>query len=144
MPITSHVLAVDQGTTGTTAVVVGEDGLAAGTGYAGLRQHFPRPGWVEHDPEDIWQSVVTAAGAALADSGVAPTDVGALGITNQRETAVLWDRATGLPVHNAVVWQDRRTAQLCRRLAGAGISDLVRKRTGLLLDPYFSATKVSW
>jgi glycerol kinase len=128
------ILAIDQGTTGTTCLVVDDELNILRRGYAELPQHFPRPGWVEHDPEEIWQSVVTAAGAAGLE------DVDTVAITNQRETTVLWDRATGEPVAPAIVWQDRRTAERCREL-DAG---LIRERTGLVPDPYFSATKLEW
>jgi glycerol kinase len=131
------ILAVDQGTTGTTCLVV-DDGLAVlGRGYAELPQRFPRPGWVEHDPEEIWRSVQVAAEAAIAAAGTEPD---AISITNQRETTLLWERASGRPVHDAIVWQDRRTAERCAELPG----DLVRERTGLVPDPYFSATKLEW
>jgi len=128
------ILAIDQGTTGTTCLVVDEGLNVVRRGYAELPQHFPRPGWVEHDPEEIWQSVLEAAGAAGLDG------VDTVAITNQRETTVLWDRRTGAPVAPAIVWQDRRTAGRCRELDVA----LVRGRTGLVPDPYFSATKLEW
>jgi glycerol kinase len=131
------ILAIDQGTTGTTCLVVDDELRVRGRGYAELTQHFPRPGWVEHDPQEIWRSVLGAAEAALASSGVEPT---AVAIVNQRETTVLWDRATGEPVANAIVWQDRRTTDRCAELPG----DLIRERTGLVPDPYFSATKLEW
>ncbi len=131
------ILAIDQGTTGTTCLVVDEELRVRGRGYCELRQHFPRPGWVEHDPEEIWASVVAAAEAAVSDAGVQPT---AIGIANQRETTVLWERATGRPVAPAIVWQDRRTAERCRELP----AELIRERTGLVPDPYFSATKLEW
>src|SRR5215510_1312527 len=118
-----HVVALDQGTTGTTVLVIDPDGSVRGRGYAELPQHFPRPGWVEHDPEEIWESVLVAARQALAAAGGAPARVA---ITNQRETTVLWDRASGRPVGNAIVWQDRRTADRCRELP----ADLLRERTG--------------
>jgi glycerol kinase len=134
------VLAVDQGTTGTTCLVVDRRLRTRGRGYAALPQHFPRPGWVEHDPEEIWASVLAAAEAALLSSGVAPADLTAIGIANQRETTLLWDRKSGRPLHRAIVWQDRRTADRCRELP----TGLVRARTGLVPDPYFSATKLEW
>jgi glycerol kinase len=130
-------LAIDQGTTGTTCLVVDDESSVRGRGYAELPQHFPRPGWVEHDPEEIWESVLAAAEQALAAAGGAATR---LAITNQRETTILWNRATGRPVGNAIVWQDRRTADRCRELPAA----LLRERTGLVPDPYFSATKLEW
>jgi glycerol kinase len=128
------ILAIDQGTTGTTCLLVDEELNIRGRGYAELPQHYPQAGWVEHDPEEIWQSVLAAAEQALRET---PT---AIGITNQRETTLLWDRRTGTPVHNAIVWQDRRTAERCAALPAA----LIRERTGLVPDPYFSATKLEW
>jgi glycerol kinase len=128
------ILAIDQGTTGTTCLVVDDELNIVRRGYAELPQHFPRPGWVEHDPEEIWQSVLAAASAAGLD------DVDTVAITNQRETTLLWDRATGEPVAPAIVWQDRRTSERCRELDAA----LIRERTGLVPDPYFSATKLEW
>jgi glycerol kinase len=133
------VLALDQGTTGSTALLVGEDGEVRGRGYREIHQHYPQPGWVEHDPEEIWEATLAAARAALG--GERPA---AIGITNQRETVVAWERASGRPVHRALVWQDRRTAGRCRELEAAhGSADLTR-RTGLVWDPYFSATKIEW
>jgi glycerol kinase len=134
-----HVLAIDQGTTGTTCLVVAEDGRVAGRAYRELTQHFPQPGWVEHDPLEILRHTVEAAREAIADAGAAPD---AVGITNQRETVVVWDRATGEPAARAIVWQDRRTAEQCAALAAE--SDAIAARTGLVVDPYFSATKLEW
>ena len=136
------VLSIDQGTTGSTCLVVRQDGRVMGRAYSEFTQHFPRPGWVEHDAEEIWRVTLGVARDALAQA--ATTDVQAVGITNQRETVVLWDRETLEPVHRAIVWQDRRTTKLCRTLKEAGHEDEVRLRTGLVLDPYFSGTKVSW
>jgi glycerol kinase len=137
-----HVIAIDQGTTGTTVLVLDEALAVRGRGYQEFRQIYPTPGWVEHDPEDIWASVTSALGQALA--GIAPASIAAIGITNQRETAVLWDRSTGKAVHNAIVWQDRRTADRCAELRAAGKEDRVKQLTGLTIDPYFSGTKVAW
>ena len=134
------ILAVDQGTTGTTCLVVDDELRLRGRGYAELAQHYPRPGWVEHDPKEIWASVLVAAEAAVRAAGARPTDLRALGITNQRETTVLWERAGGRPVAPAIVWQDRRTAARCRELP----AELIRAKTGLVPDPYFSATKLEW
>jgi glycerol kinase len=134
------ILAIDQGTTGTTCLVVDEELRVRGRAYRELRQYFPQPGWVEHDPEEIWATVVEAADAAVHDAGVRAADLRAIGITNQRETTLLWERATGRPVNRAIVWQDRRTAARCRELP----ADLIRARTGLVPDPYFSATKLEW
>ena len=138
------VLALDQGTTGSTALVVDPDGAVRGRGYAELPQHFPQPGWVEHDPEDIWRTTEAALGRALADARVTGADVAAIGITNQRETTILWERATGRPIANAIVWQCRRTAGLCDRLRAEGAEPEFRRKTGLVLDAYFSGTKIRW
>ena len=134
------LLAVDQGTTGTTCLVV-DDGLTVvGRGYREISQHYPRPGWVEHDPLELWESVLQTAAAALDDAGIDANDLSAIGLTNQRETTVVWERVTGQPVHPAIVWQDRRTADRCAALP----VKLVRERTGLVCDPYFSASKLEW
>jgi len=137
-----HVIAIDQGTTGSTVLILDEKLKLRGRGYKEFRQIYPKPGWVEHDPEDIWSSVTHALGAALADSKIEPASIAAIGITNQRETTVLWDRKTTKPVHNAIVWQDRRTADRCAELKGKEAR--VRELSGLTIDPYFSGTKVSW
>ena len=134
------ILSIDQGTSGTTCLVVDDELRPVGRGYRELRQHFPRPGWVEHDPEEIWESVLASAEDALAAAGVAARTLRAIGITNQRETTVVWERSTGRPVQRAIVWQDRRTADRCRELP----AELIRARTGLVPDPYFSATKLEW
>ncbi len=134
------LLAIDQGTTGTTCLVVDGELRTIGRGYREIRQHFPRPGWIEHDPDEIWESVQATAGDALAQAQVAASELAAIGITNQRETTVVWDRRSGRPVHRAIVWQDRRTAERCRELP----HDLIRAHTGLVSDPYFSATKLEW
>jgi len=139
-----YVLALDQGTTGSTALVVDVEGAVRARGYAELTQHYPQPGWVEHDPEEIWSTMGRAASQALATAGVSGRDVAAIGITNQRETAIVWDRATGKPIHHAIVWQCRRTAGLCDELKARGAEPLVRARTGLVLDAYFSGTKIRW
>lgn len=136
------VLAIDQGTTGSTCLVLAEDGRVLGHAYSEFTQYFPRPGWVEHDAAEIFE--VTRAVARQALDAAGDADVRSVGITNQRETVVLWDRETLEPVHRAIVWQDRRTADMCRRLREAGYLDDVRARTGLVLDPYFSGTKVAW
>jgi glycerol kinase len=139
-----YVLALDQGTTGSTALVVDPDGRVRGRGYRELPQYFPQAGWVEHDPEEIWRTQLDAAGSALRTAGVAPREVAAIGITNQRETTLLWERGTGRPVHRAIVWQCRRTAPLCERMKADGLEPLVRARTGLVCDAYFSGTKIAW
>jgi len=138
------VLALDQGTTGSTALVVDPDGTVRARGYAELPQHFPQPGWVEHEPAQIWATTVQALDQAMAASGIAPAEIAAVGITNQRETAILWERASGRPIGNAIVWQCRRTAQLCDRLRAEGVEPEIRRKTGLVLDPYFSGTKIRW
>ncbi|MGH7457874.1 MAG: glycerol kinase GlpK [Longimicrobiaceae bacterium] len=138
------ILAIDQGTTGTTSLVIDAVGCVRGRSYREFRQHFPAPGRVEHDPEEIWRSVQETAREAAAGAGVGLDALAGIGITNQRETIVLWDRETGAPVHRALVWQDGRTAPLCRELKRAGHQEEVRERTGLLIDPYFSATKLGW
>src|SRR4051812_1270777 len=137
-----HVIAIDQGTTGSTVLVLDEQLQLRGRGYKEFRQIYPQPGWVEHDPEDIWASVTDALAQAL--KAIDPKSIAAIGITNQRETSILWDRKTGKPVHNAIVWQDRRTAERCAELKSSGKEARVRQLTGLTLDPYFSGTKVSW
>ena len=136
------VLAIDQGTTGTTCLVIGEDGRVLGRAYSEFTQYFPKPGWVEHDATEIWR--VTAEVARTALAATRGEQVVAIGITNQRETIVLWDRETGEPVHRAIVWQDRRTAAICRDLKESGHEAEVRAKTGLMLDPYFSGTKLTW
>jgi glycerol kinase len=138
------VLAIDQGTTGTTALLLDARGAVRGRGYAELPQHFPRPGWVEHDGREIWHSVLAAIARARTAARSRSTQVAAIGITNQRETTLLWDRQTGRPVARAIVWQDRRTAERCAALKRRGLEPEVRQRTGLVLDPYFSATKLEW
>ena len=136
------VLAIDEGTTGARALAFDRAGRVRGQGYAEIPQHFPRPGWVEHDGEEIWRATLRAVDRALA--GKRRGAVAAIGITNQRETTLLWDRRRGWPVHRALVWQDRRTTEMCAQLRHSGWEPLVRRRTGLLLDPYFSGTKVAW
>jgi glycerol kinase len=138
------VLALDQGTTGSTALVVDADGAVRARGYAELPQHYPRPGWVEHEPGQIWSTTGAAAGQAMAAAGITPSEIAAVGITNQRETTILWERASGRPVGNAIVWQCRRTAALCDRLKADGVEPELRSKTGLVVDPYFSGTKIRW
>ena len=140
----SHILAIDQGTTSSRAIVFDAAARPVATAQREFPQHYPQPGWVEHDPEDIWRDVLATAREAIDRSGVGPAGIAAIGITNQRETVVVWDRASGKPVHPAIVWQDRRTADHCAQLRADGYEPLVRERTGLLLDPYFSATKLAW
>ena len=142
--MTNHILAIDQGTTSTRAIVFDGAMKVAGGGQREFTQHYPASGWVEHDPEEIWQSVVSTCEAALKTSGRTAGEIAGIGITNQRETVVIWDKATGRPIHNAIVWQDRRTAQLCARLKKQGLERKFSLKTGLLLDPYFSGTKIAW
>ena len=139
-----HVLAIDQGTTGTTAMVFNKDSSTVGEAYSEFTQHYPRPGWVEHDASEIWDVSMRVVKEALEDAGVSPEDLAAIGITNQRETVVVWDRETGEPVHNAIVWQDRRGAPICARLSEQGYDDMVANKTGLVIDAYFSGSKVNW
>ncbi len=144
MTAPSTVLAIDQGTTSSRAMLFDRDGRPAGQAQKELPQHFPHSGWVEHDPEDIWRDTLAVVHGALADGGAAVEEVAAIGITNQRETTLVWDRASGEAIHNAIVWQDRRTAPLCDRLKQEGHEPLAQARAGLLLDPYFSASKIAW
>ncbi|MBI5496992.1 MAG: glycerol kinase GlpK [Deltaproteobacteria bacterium] len=140
----SHILAIDQGTTGTTVLVVDPQLRVKGRATVEYKQIYPKPGWVEHDPEDIWLSVTKAITQALKGASLRPQELGAIGITNQRETTVLWHKATGRPCMNAMVWQDRRTAEDCHKLKEQGHESLFREKTGLVLDPYFSGTKLAW
>jgi glycerol kinase len=138
------VLAIDQGTTSSRAALVAADGRIVALAQHELTQHFPEPGWVEHDPGEIWSSQQQAIMQALASANARPTDIVAIGIANQRETTLLWERASGRPLHRAIVWQDRRTAALCEELRERGLESEISRRTGLLLDPYFSGTKLAW
>ncbi len=138
------ILVIDQGTTSTRAIVFGPDTLPVAIAQEEFPQHFPRPGWVEHEPQDLWRTALSTARIALKKAADQGLSVAALGIANQRETVVIWDRATGTPIHNAIVWQDRRTASTCADLRRDGAECLVQERAGLLLDPYFSATKIAW
>jgi glycerol kinase len=138
------ILAIDQGTTGTTCLVFDGEGRVAGRAYSEFEQHFPRPGWVEHDAGEIWEVTRRVAAEAIAAAGIDGAQLEGIGIANQRETVLAWDPATAEPVHRALVWQDRRTAERCDELRAAGREALVRERTGLTIDPYFSATKIEW
>ena len=140
----AYVLALDQGTTNSRAIVFGHDEAIVALAQQEITQHFPRPGWVEHDAEEIWRTQHAVALQALRDAGLTRDDIAAIGIANQRETTLLWDRETGAPVHNAIVWQDRRTAEHCERLKAAGHEATVSSKTGLVIDPYFSGTKLAW
>ena len=139
-----HILALDQGTTSSRAIVFDHDGAIRGVAQKEFTQIFPSPGWVEHDPREIWASQIGVAVEALGRARVAPKDVAAIGITNQRETTIVWDRETGEPIHNAIVWQDRRTADYCQRLKAEGAGETIQAKTGLLIDAYFSASKIRW
>ncbi|MBS0530916.1 MAG: glycerol kinase, partial [Proteobacteria bacterium] len=140
----THVLAIDQGTTSSRAIVFRADTSIVASAQQEFPQHFPASGWVEHEPEDIWTSTVATCREALKKAGLQPRDIAAIGITNQRETTVVWDRATGQAVHRAIVWQDRRTADTCAQLKGEGHEPVISAKTGLIIDPYFSGTKVAW
>jgi glycerol kinase len=139
-----YILALDQGTTSSRALLFGADGQVRAVAQREFAQHYPKPGWVEQDPDEIWRSQLEVAREALAAAGATPADVAAIGITNQRETTIVWERATGRPVYRAIVWQDRRTAELCGQLKAEGLEALFTGRTGLVLDAYFSGTKVRW
>lgn len=140
----AYILAIDQGTTSTRAVLFDADGQPRAQARRELAQRYPQPGWVEHDPEEIWQATLATCRAVLADSRRGARGIAAVGITNQRETTVVWERKTGRPIANAIVWQDRRTAPRCAELTSAGCAETVHARTGLVIDPYFSATKIEW
>jgi glycerol kinase len=139
-----YVLAIDQGTTSSRAIVFNHDSATVGEAQQEFTQHYPRPGWVEHDANEIWDVTVGVMRGAMADAGVSPGDIAAIGITNQRETVVAWDRQTGEPVNNAIVWQDRRGAALCSELSEQGYDEMVANKTGLVIDAYFSGSKVAW
>lgn len=139
-----HLLAIDQGTSGTTVIVMTPEGETLGRATREFPQHFPRPGWVEHEPEEIWASVVEAIAGALSESAIPVQSIAAIGITNQRETTLLWERASGRPAHRALVWQDRRTADLCAEMTASGHAARVQAVTGLVIDPYFSGSKLTW
>jgi glycerol kinase len=139
-----YVLSIDQGTTSSRAILFDADLRVVATAQQEFTQHFPASGWVEHNPADLWSTTLSTCRDAIAKARISPRNIVAVGVTNQRETTLIWDRATGQPIHNAIVWQDRRTSNLCQKLKALGHEDTVTARTGLLLDPYFSATKVKW
>lgn len=139
-----YILAIDQGTTSSRAIVFDADQKVRGIGQEEFPQHYPHSGWVEHEPEDIWRTTVSSCRAAIGRAGIEARDIAAIGIANQRETTVVWERRGGRPIHRAIVWQDRRTAETCARLRREGVEQTVTERTGLLLDPYFSGTKAAW
>ena len=138
------ILSIDQGTTGTTALVLGSQGEILGRGYSEFRQIFPRPGWVSHNATEIWNTTLKVIDTAITEAGIDASEIKGIGIANQRETTVLWDRRTGEPLHDAIVWQCRRTADLCALYRADGLEDMVRKKTGLVIDAYFSASKIAW
>ncbi len=142
--VRNYILAIDQGTTGTTALIVDRDGVIRGRGYAKIPQYYPKPGWVEHDPSEIWAQTLQAISQAKHDAGIQDADIAAIGITNQRETTILVDRLTGEPIGRAIVWQCRRTADRCDQLRAQGMAEIIQARTGLVIDAYFSATKIQW
>ncbi len=139
-----YVLSLDQGTTSSRAIVFDEKGNVVSKVNKEFRQIYPRPGWVEHDPVEIWESQIEVAKKAIEEAGIKPEDIAAIGITNQRETTIVWDKNTGKPVYNAIVWQCRRTAPICDELKEKGYSEFIRERTGLVIDAYFSGTKIKW
>ena len=143
-PDKTAILAIDQGTTSSRAIVFGQDQSVLGSAQQEFAQHFPKSGWVEHDAEEIWEGVIEVCKAAIADAGLRAENIAAIGITNQRETTLVWDRKTGKPIYNAIVWQDRRTSEFCADLKEQGLEAEVTERSGLLLDPYFSGTKLRW
>src|SRR5690606_3294121 len=140
----THVLAIDQGTTSSRAILFDKAMRVTAVAQEEFAQHFPASGWVEHDPSDLWSSVAATTRAVIEKARIDARDIAAIGITNQRETTLVWDRRTGEPIHRAIVWQDRRTSEMCQRLKAEGHEKMIAERTGLLLDPYFSATKLAW
>ena len=140
----AFVLALDQGTTSSRAILFDHEGRPRAVAQREFQQVFPQPGWVEHDPDEIWSTQIGTAREVLDAAGVRADEIAAVGITNQRETTVVWERASGRPIHPAIVWQDRRTSPMCDRLIAEGLSDMIRERTGLVIDAYFSASKVAW
>lgn len=139
-----YILSLDQGTSSSRAIVFDHDGEIKAVAQQEFRQIFPQPGWVEHHPQEIWTSQASVIAGAIASAGINGLDIAAIGITNQRETTIVWDRETGQPVYNAIVWQDRRTASYCDALKAEGKTEFIREKTGLIIDAYFSATKVKW
>ena len=138
------ILALDEGTSSTRAIVFDGSGSMRGVSQTEFEQFFPKPGWVEHDANEIWSKQIEVIKGAIKDAGIRPDQIAGLGITNQRETIVLWDRATGEPLHHAIVWQDRRTTAYCDELRADGHAEMLQQKTGLVLDPYFSGTKLKW
>ena len=139
-----YILAIDQGTTSSRAILFDKGGNICGVAQQEFTQIYPKPGWVEHDADEIWNTQLQVIKQVLAEKKVTPSEIAAIGITNQRETTLIWDKTTGKPIHNAIVWQDRRTASICDQLKADGYEDYVRANTGLVIDAYFSGTKVQW
>ena len=139
-----YILSLDQGTTSSRAIVFDKQGSIVSIAQKEFTQYFPQPGWVEHDPNEIWSTQVGVAAEAITKEGLTSQNIAGIGITNQRETLVVWDRKTGKPVYNAIVWQDKRTSDFCDELKAMGKSEMIREKTGLVIDAYFSATKVTW
>src|SRR5690606_187131 len=142
--MSQYIVSLDQGTTSSRAIVFNKEGAIVSIAQKEFTQYYPKSGWVEHDAKEIWSTQLSVTAEAIAKAGLKPADIAAIGITNQRETTVLWDRTTGQPIHHAIVWQDRRTAALCDQLKKEGHEQTIREKTGLLIDAYFSATKISW
>ena len=140
----TYILAIDQGTTSTRAILFDEKMIPVGTKQIEFKQYFPKSGWVEHDPQDLWSTTLETCGSAIKSAGIKSSEITAIGITNQRETVIVWDKITGKPIYNAIVWQDRRTSDLCEVLRDKGHEVMITERTGLLIDPYFSSTKLKW
>jgi len=141
--MSSFILAIDQGTTSSRAILFDRQGQVAAVAQQEFTQHFPHDGWIEHNPEDIWETVVATCRDVIVKAAISADQIAGIGITNQRETSILWDRKTGKPLYNAIVWQDRRTSDMCQSLRDKGYNDIVQAKTGLLIDPYFSATKLA-
>ena len=139
-----YIMAIDQGTTSTRAIIFDHDSHIVATAQKEFTQHFPKPGWVEHDANEIWLSVLAVMAEVVSEAGISPAEVDSIGITNQRETAIVWDKETGLPIHHAIVWQSRQTSEICDHLKAKGYDEMVRRKTGLRIDPYFSGTKIKW
>jgi len=139
-----YIISIDQGTTSSRAVLVNSEGKIIGIAQKEFTQNFPKPGWVEHDPLEIWESQWEVFENLITENSIDPNEVSAIGITNQRETTVIWDKNTGVPVYNAIVWQDRRTASICERLKNDGLEPYIKENTGLVVDAYFSGTKINW
>ena len=139
-----YILALDQGTSSSRAIIFDHDGTPVAVSQKEFTQHFPRPGWVEHDPEEIWESESGVMLDVVSKCGIDPSEIAAIGITNQRETTIVWDAQTGKPVYNAIVWQDRRTSEYCDSLKALGLTEKIQDKTGLLIDAYFSGTKIRW